>query len=84
MKKLVAFDESIEIAEKRGIDLIALDDALAALAELDERQAKVVELRFFRGLTVLETARLLKVSSATVKRDWESARVWLTCELTRP
>src|SRR5262245_31216242 len=83
-KTFVAFDESIEIAEKRGIDLIALDDALAALAELDERQAQVVELRFFGGLTVLETARLLKVSSATVKRDWESARVWLTCELTRP
>jgi len=83
-KTFVAFDESIEIAEKRGIDLIALDDALSALAELDERQAKVVELRFFGGLTVLETARVLKVSSATVKRDWESARVWLTCELTRP
>jgi RNA polymerase sigma factor (TIGR02999 family) len=82
-KTFVVLDDSIEVAEKRGIDLIALDDALASLAELDERQAQVVELRFFGGLTILETARLLKISTATVKRDWESARVWLTCELTR-
>jgi RNA polymerase sigma factor (TIGR02999 family) len=80
-KTFVVFDESIEVAEKRGLDLIALDDALASLAQLDERQANVVELRFFGGLTMAETARLLKISIATVKRDWESARVWLTCEL---
>src|SRR5580765_2010398 len=61
-KTFVVFDESIQVAEKRGIDLIALDDALASLAELDERQAQVVELRFFGGLTILETARLLEVS----------------------
>src|SRR5215510_15762164 len=83
-KTFAIFDESIEVAEKRGIDLIALDDALASLAQLDERQAKVVELRFFGGLTLEETARLLNISVATVKRDWESARVWLTCELTKP
>jgi RNA polymerase sigma factor (TIGR02999 family) len=83
-KTFVVFDESIQVAEKRGIDLMALDDALAALAELDERQAKVVELRFFGGLTIAETARMLDLSVTTVKRDWESARVWLTCELTRP
>jgi len=52
--------------------------------QLDERQAKVVELRFFGGLTIAETAALLNISVATVKRDWESARVWLTCELTKP
>jgi RNA polymerase sigma factor (TIGR02999 family) len=82
-KTFVVFEESIEVAEKRGLDLIALDDALASLAQLDERQAKVVELRFFGGLTIAETARLLEISSATVKRDWESARVWLTCALTK-
>jgi RNA polymerase sigma factor (TIGR02999 family) len=83
-KTFVVFDESIEVAEERGVDLIALDDALASLAQLDERQAKVVELRFFGGLTIAETAALLNISVATVKRDWESARVWLTCELTKP
>ena len=83
-KTFVVFDESIQVAEKRGLDLVALDDALASLAQLDERQAKVVELRFFGGLTIAETARMLNVSVATVKRDWESARVWLTCELAGP
>ena len=82
-KTFVVFDESIEVAEARGIDLMALDDALASLAQLDERQAQVVDLRFFAGLSIAETARVLNVSPATVKRDWESARVWLTCELTR-
>jgi len=82
-KTFVVFDEAIEVAEARGLDLVALDEALASLAELDERQAKVVDLRFFGGLSIADTARLLKVSPATVKRDWESARVWLTCELTR-
>lgn len=80
-KMFVTFDESIEIASARGVDLIALDDALASLAQLDERQAAVVDLRFFGGLTISETAKLLSISPATVKREWESARVWLTCEL---
>jgi RNA polymerase sigma factor (TIGR02999 family) len=79
----VALDQSIDVAEERGIDVVALDDALDALRELDDRQAKVVELRFFGGLTIAETAHLLNISPATVKRDWETARIWLTCELAR-
>jgi RNA polymerase sigma factor (TIGR02999 family) len=62
-------------------DVLALDQALARLAALDERQAQVVECRFFAGMTVEETAAALEVSPATVKRDWESARAWLNREL---
>jgi RNA polymerase sigma-70 factor, ECF subfamily len=64
-------------------DVIRLDDALQALAVLDERKSRVVELRFFGGLTVDETALALQVSSKTVLRDWEFARAWLQRELTR-
>jgi len=65
----------------RGVDLIALDDALEALAALDPRQARVVELRFFAGLTIDETAEVLGISPATVKLDWKLARAWLFREL---
>jgi len=64
-----------------SIDLGALDDALTRLADLDSRQAQVVELRYFGGLTINETAELLGVSARTVKRDWEVARAWLRGEL---
>jgi RNA polymerase sigma factor (TIGR02999 family) len=64
-------------------DLVALDDALTALAALDSRQSQMVELRFFGGLTVEETAEVLKVSTETVKRDWRLAKVWLLRELSR-
>jgi RNA polymerase sigma-70 factor, ECF subfamily len=64
-------------------DVIRLDDALQALAALDDRKSRVVELRFFGGLTVEETALALQVSSKTVLRDWEFARAWLQRELTR-
>jgi RNA polymerase sigma-70 factor, ECF subfamily len=64
-------------------DVIRLDDALRALADLDERKSRVVELRFFGGLTADETAVALRVSSKTVLRDWEFARAWLQRELTR-
>jgi RNA polymerase sigma factor (TIGR02999 family) len=65
------------------LDLIALDQALERLAELDEQQVKVVELRYFAGLEIEETAKVLKISSATVKRDWVAAKAWLKNELTR-
>jgi RNA polymerase sigma factor (TIGR02999 family) len=65
------------------IDLIALDEALERLAELDEQQVKVVELRYFAGLEIEETAKVLGISPATVKRDWVSAKLWLKRELTR-
>jgi RNA polymerase sigma factor (TIGR02999 family) len=62
-------------------DALALDLALDRLAELDPRQAQIVELRYFAGLSIAETAAQLSISPATVKREWESARVWLTCQL---
>jgi RNA polymerase sigma factor (sigma-70 family) len=63
--------------------VVVLDDALKALAELDPRKAKVVELRFFGGLTFAETAEVLDVSSVTVSRDWSTARAWLHREMNR-
>jgi RNA polymerase sigma factor (TIGR02999 family) len=62
-------------------DFVKLDDALNALAEFDSRKARVVELRFFGGLSVKETADVLEISPSTVDRDWELARTWLYCEL---
>ena len=69
------------LADDKGTDMVALDDALNALARLDPRQSRVVELRFFGGLNVEETAEVLKVSPATVGRDWSLARAWLHREL---
>jgi RNA polymerase sigma factor (TIGR02999 family) len=66
-----------------GLDLVALDDALAGLAALDPRQARIVELRFFGGLTVEETATVIGSSPRTVKRDWQVARAWLKREMAR-
>ncbi len=77
------FDEALEVAAEAGPDLVALDDALQALAAFDERKSRVVELRFFGGLTVDETAAVLQVSPRTVLRDWSLAKVWLTRELIR-
>jgi len=65
------------------VDMIALDEALDRLAQLDEQQVRVVELRYFAGLGINETAELLKVSPASVKRDWAAAKAWLKHELTR-
>ena len=67
----------------RAAELIALDDALNSLAALDEQQARVVELRFFGGLTIEETAEVLGVSHATVERDWRAARAWLRREMAQ-
>jgi RNA polymerase sigma factor (sigma-70 family) len=71
------------ISGGRGRDLVALDEALNALAELDDRQSRVVELRFFGGLSLEEVAEVLKVSVGTVRRDWSLARAWLHRELNR-
>ena len=75
------FNEEIDASPERPRDLVALDDALAALETVDPRRAKVVELRYFGGLSVEETAEVLKVSSDTVTRDWNRAKVWLFREL---
>jgi RNA polymerase sigma factor (TIGR02999 family) len=74
-------NESIDASPMRPDQLIRLDDALEALARLDPRKAKVVELRFFGGLTAEETAEVLKVSAKSVKRDWSFSRAWLMAEL---
>jgi RNA polymerase sigma factor (TIGR02999 family) len=79
----VVFDEALAMAEARDLDLVALDDALSALAKLDERQSRIVEMRFFAGLEVEEVAEALGVSTATVKRDWSVARAWLRREVRR-
>jgi RNA polymerase sigma-70 factor (ECF subfamily) len=76
----VTLDEALIVAEP-GKDLVALDEALDALAKMDERKAKVVEMRFFGGLTVDEVAEALRVAPNTVIRDWNFARAWLRREL---
>lgn len=77
----VTFDEALEVAAEPAQDFEALDDALDALATFDERKSRVVELRFFGGLTVDETAAVLAVSPDTVHRDWRLARAWLQAEM---
>jgi RNA polymerase sigma factor (TIGR02999 family) len=69
------------VAEARGEDLLALDEALERLAAMNERQARIVEYRFYGGMSVEETADALKISPATVKREWSTARAWLNREL---
>jgi RNA polymerase sigma factor (TIGR02999 family) len=73
--------ESLHPVEIQNVDLIALDEALARLAKLDANQCRVVEMRFFGGLSVEETAAALGISPATVKREWATARAWLSREL---
>lgn len=73
----IRLNEAMLMARERSSDLVALDEALIKLAAFDQRKARVVELRFFGGLNVEETAELLDVSTNTVKRDWTTARAWL-------
>jgi RNA polymerase sigma-70 factor (ECF subfamily) len=77
----VSFDEGLIVTREPGQDLVALDDALDALAAFDARKAQVVEMRFFGGLSVEETAEALNVSADTVMRDWKLAKAWLLREL---
>ena len=78
----VSLDEAAVVGGKRATDWVSLDDAMNALARLDPRKAHVVELRFFGGLSVKETAEVIQVSSVTVMRDWSFAKAWLRRELT--
>lgn len=78
---VIALDETAAISNEKTADLVALDEALTSLADLDPRQAKIVELRFFGGLTNDEVAEVLRVSEGTVRRDWSLARAWLHREL---
>jgi RNA polymerase sigma factor (TIGR02999 family) len=78
----VSLDDAPELAAERAPDLVSLDDALEALSRVDGRKGRVVELRFFGGLSVEETAEVLKVSPDTVMRDWRLAKAWLLRELS--
>jgi RNA polymerase sigma-70 factor (ECF subfamily) len=77
----VPLDEVLLVVQARGIEVLALDEALDALARIDGRKSRVVELRYFGGLSIEETAEVLGVSVDTVKRDWRMARAWLIAEL---
>ena len=79
----LTLDDGIALPQSRHIDLVRLDDALNSLAILDERRSRIVELRFFGGLSLDDTARVLAISTATVKREWATARAWLFRQMNR-
>ena len=79
----VSLDEAFGISEKRGEDLVALDDALTTLGEKDERKCRIVELRFFGGLSNEEIAEVMQISTVTVIREWNKAKAWLYRELNK-
>jgi len=79
----VSLDEVADVSDGRAAELVALDDALQAFAAIDPRKARLVELRYFGGLTIEETAEVLGVSTPTVERDWRTARIWLHREINR-
>jgi RNA polymerase sigma factor (TIGR02999 family) len=79
----VCLDESMDTSPQSSEELVALDDALNALEQMDPRKARVVELRFFAGLSVEQTAEELRVSAPSLKRDWKLAKAWLKRELSR-
>jgi RNA polymerase sigma factor (TIGR02999 family) len=84
MKSDLPLEEAMLVtADEKDFDLIALDEALTRLGKMDEQQARIVELKFFADLTLQETADVLGISTATVKRDWTMAKVWLHRELTK-
>ena len=79
----IALDEALAVSQQRAADVVALDDALKRLAEIDRQQSRIVELKFFGGLTIEETAEVLGLSPATIKREWSTAKAWLYHELNR-
>ncbi len=79
----LALDEAMGFADKKEFDVLTLEEALLSLESLDPRQAKIVELRFFGGLSIEEAAHVLKVSATTVKREWTVAKAWFHRELSR-
>jgi len=79
----LSLDEAMAVPQKTELDLVGLDEALERLAQMDPRQNRIVELRFFAGLSIEETAEVMQLSPATIKREWNSARAWLFRELSR-
>jgi RNA polymerase sigma factor (TIGR02999 family) len=82
-KTMLAFDDSFALPNRKEMDLLALDDAMEVLTSMDPRQGRIIELRFFGGLTIPEVASVLGISTATVSRDWTLARMWLHREMSR-
>ena len=78
----VSFNDANLMGQARDLDIVALDEALSRLAQVDPQQSRIVELRFFSGLTVEETAEVMSISPATVKRDWSMAKAWLHREIS--
>lgn len=79
----VTLDEALVVSDERAAEVVALDDALVSLADIDERKSRIVELRFFAGLSIEETAEVLAVSPGTVMRDWTLAKAWLRRAIAR-
>src|SRR2546425_10844606 len=79
----IALDEAMIVSQERAAEVVALDEPLKELANFDEQQSRIVELRFFGGLTIEETAEILALSPATIKREWSTARAWLYRELSK-
>jgi RNA polymerase sigma factor (TIGR02999 family) len=79
----LALDDAMAVPQQTDMDLLGLNDALDRLAELDARQSRIVELRFFAGLSIEETAEVMNLSPASIKREWNTARAWLFREMTR-
>lgn len=77
----ISLDDAVVFTPERASELVALDEALTSLAKLDERKSRIVEMRYFAGLTIQETAEVLKLSHATVEREWQRAKAWLLLEL---
>jgi len=80
---MLVLDDAVTLPQGKNIDVVAVDDALNALAEVDPRQSRVVELRFFAGLSLEEISEVMGIATATVQRDWTAARAWLHREISR-
>ena len=82
-RTLLAFEELMALPDRKNIDLVALDEALESLSQIDPQQGRIIELRFFGGVSIEGTAKVLGISTSTVNRDWNLARTWLHHELSR-
>jgi RNA polymerase sigma factor (TIGR02999 family) len=80
---MLTLDDALALPQRKDVDVVALEDALNTLAEIDLRQSRVVELRFFAGLSLEETSEVMGIATATVQRDWTAARAWLHREISR-
>ena len=81
--RTISLDEAMLVSQERAAEVVALDEALKGLADIDPQQSRIVELRFFGGLTIEETAAVLQLSAATIKREWSTAKAWLYHELAK-